>query len=291
MSIYSHTPYTYLIGWSKLDRWYYGVRFAKDCDPDDLWTKYFTSSKYVKAFRKEHGEPDVIQIRKTFKDAKSAVLWEKAVLARINVVKKEKWLNKTDHKAMKSLSQEQNPCFNKVPVIDANGNSFLISKEQYYSKENTEYKHSNYGMVSVIDLDGRHHRISKADYKKRKNIDVKSVHLGGPKSIEANMKISKALKGRKNGPASNQTKSKISKALKGRVPCFDKNGNYILLDKEEYELRKNIDVVHSTKGKMLCKDIDGNYLSVPVEEYHLRKNIDLWHFNSKIPLQPPNNVS
>ena len=23
------TPYTYLIGWTKLDKWYYGVKYAK----------------------------------------------------------------------------------------------------------------------------------------------------------------------------------------------------------------------------------------------------------------------
>jgi len=29
--------YTYLIGWSKLKKYYYGVRFAKKSNPKDLW--------------------------------------------------------------------------------------------------------------------------------------------------------------------------------------------------------------------------------------------------------------
>ena len=58
------TPYTYLIGWKSLDKWYYGVRYGKGVHPSDLWVVYFTSSRHVKKFRDDHGEPDVIEIRK-----------------------------------------------------------------------------------------------------------------------------------------------------------------------------------------------------------------------------------
>jgi hypothetical protein len=90
----TYQPYTYLIGWSDLDQWYYGVRFAKNCDPSDLWTKYFTSSKYVALLREEHGEPDIVQVRKTFKSAKQAVLWESQVLHRLSVTQDPKWINR-----------------------------------------------------------------------------------------------------------------------------------------------------------------------------------------------------
>lgn len=63
MSIYhSSEPYIYAIGWTQLDRWYLGVRFSKSATPDDLWTTYFTSSKYVAEFRAQHGEPDHIEV-------------------------------------------------------------------------------------------------------------------------------------------------------------------------------------------------------------------------------------
>ena len=91
MNIYQ--PYTYLIGWSKQDRWYYGVRYAKHCHPSDLWVTYFTSSKYVTEFRNKYGEPDIIEIRKTFNNSESAIIWEEKVLSKLNVLHNDKWLN------------------------------------------------------------------------------------------------------------------------------------------------------------------------------------------------------
>lgn len=90
-------PYTYLIGWSALNLYYYGVRFSKNCSPDDLFKTYFTSSETVKTIISKHGRPDIIQIRKTFKDVSSARLWEHKVLRRIKATKDSKWLNKTDN--------------------------------------------------------------------------------------------------------------------------------------------------------------------------------------------------
>jgi len=85
MVIYKHTstdrtPYTYLIGWSSENKWYYGVRYAKGCHPNDLWITYFTSSKIVKKYTEKHGSPNIIQIRKIFKDCNSAFIWEQTVL-------------------------------------------------------------------------------------------------------------------------------------------------------------------------------------------------------------------
>ncbi len=96
MTIYN-TPYTYLIGWTKHDKWYYGVRFAKNCHPKDLWITYFTSSKYVKKFRKEYGEPDIIEVRKIFSCSQKAREWETKVIVKMNIVESENWLNKTDN--------------------------------------------------------------------------------------------------------------------------------------------------------------------------------------------------
>ena len=87
------TPYTYLIGWSGKNLYYYGVRHARGCDPSDLWVKYFTSSKRVKALRSELGEPDVIQIRRTFKSKANALEWESTVIRRMKMVLSESWAN------------------------------------------------------------------------------------------------------------------------------------------------------------------------------------------------------
>lgn len=114
------TPYTYLIGWSQHNKWYYGVRFVDGCDPSDLWESYFTSSKYVKQFREDNGEPDIIQIRKTFSDKESARLYESNVLKRLHVVNNDKWLNRTDNKAIKSMPGENNPFYKRKHTPEAN---------------------------------------------------------------------------------------------------------------------------------------------------------------------------
>ena len=96
--IYNHTPYTYLIKWSSTNMKYYGVRYAKNCHPNDLWTSYFTSSDYVEEYRKIHGEPDIIQIRKIFPDDPiSARRWESKVLYRLQAGSKLDYLNKMDN--------------------------------------------------------------------------------------------------------------------------------------------------------------------------------------------------
>jgi hypothetical protein len=101
------TPYTYLIGWPSLNTWYYGCRYAVGCDPTDLWNPYKTSSKHVSQFIKEHGEPEVIQVRKKFSDRKKAILWEHKILKRLGVIYKDNWLNRTDNKAIVNPIEEQ----------------------------------------------------------------------------------------------------------------------------------------------------------------------------------------
>lgn len=95
MDIY--IPYTYFIGWTKYNKFYYGRRTAKNCNPIEFWNKYFTSSDRVKEFRKKHGDPDIIQIRKTFPNNSTAcILWEHKVLRRINAKHNTSFLNQTN---------------------------------------------------------------------------------------------------------------------------------------------------------------------------------------------------
>ena len=76
--------YTYRIGWSDLDLYYYGVRTYNRHKPeDDLWSHYYTSSKSVQILREQYSEPDIIEVRRTFDHKRKAVEWEKEVLRRI----------------------------------------------------------------------------------------------------------------------------------------------------------------------------------------------------------------
>lgn len=112
MCIYSRNCFTYLIGWSKLNVWYYGRRTAFGCSPDDLWKTYFTSSEYVKLFREQHGEPDVIKTRKIFgEDYESCEKWETKVLVRINAAARSDFLNKHNNTSTTT---------NRAPAFDAN---------------------------------------------------------------------------------------------------------------------------------------------------------------------------
>jgi hypothetical protein len=99
-----YSPYCYLIGWSKLNKFYYGVRFTPayynkclyhtGCHPDEFWVTYFTSSATVAEYRSLYGEPDIIQIRKTFKTSEAAQRWETKVLRQmLTGPSKEKFLN------------------------------------------------------------------------------------------------------------------------------------------------------------------------------------------------------
>lgn len=102
-------PYTYLIGWSKLDIWYYGVKYAMNANPKGLWKTYFSSSQSVQDVRLIHGEPDVIQVRKTFTNAESAISWETKVLKRMNCAKRSNFLNRHNNTAFTPMYGELNP--------------------------------------------------------------------------------------------------------------------------------------------------------------------------------------
>lgn len=181
MNIYQHTcidrtPYTYLIGWSAMNKWYYGVRFGKNCHPEDLWKTYFTSSKHVKEFRIINGEPDVIEIRKIFYDINSCQKWEQKVLRRLETHKNTIFLNKsvghkkfyasekTDlHKkniseALKGKSRSKEHCINISIALkgkDSNNwrgenNPSLIhkGKETHHAKNNKYMKDKKHSAES-----------------------------------------------------------------------------------------------------------------------------------------------
>lgn len=114
-------PYTYLIGWPSLNRYYYGVRYAAGCYPSDLWNPYTTSSHSVHEFAKIHGAPEIKQIRQTFQSIDQARIWENRVLKKMKVVVKEEWLNKTDNKAIAPMYGNDNPaCDSNVKLKISN---------------------------------------------------------------------------------------------------------------------------------------------------------------------------
>jgi hypothetical protein len=102
MSHTTLTPYCYLIGWPKINKFYYGVKFGELADPKTFWKTYFTSSELVAQYRQQHGEPTIIEIRRIFNPVEygsvsnaqqAAVIHENKVIRRMNMVKEDKFLN------------------------------------------------------------------------------------------------------------------------------------------------------------------------------------------------------
>lgn len=106
------TFYTYFIGWSSFQRYYYGVRYSNNSHPSDLFVTYFTSSKHVKAFIDKNGLPDVIQVRKTFTTKEAARNWENRVLRRMDVLHDPRSLNMTNNYAFRSENRTPEHCAN-----------------------------------------------------------------------------------------------------------------------------------------------------------------------------------
>jgi len=107
--------YTYLIGWSAHNKFYYGRQTRIGCDPNKFWVSYFTSSIHVQTFRAKFGEPDIIQIRKIFgEDYKKCSRWETQVLTRLDCAKDKRFLNKSNNTiALKEGTTGVAPAFDK----------------------------------------------------------------------------------------------------------------------------------------------------------------------------------
>lgn len=86
--------YTYYLYHKQTNSHYYGVRYAKNSSPKDLWVTYFSSSKKIKKLIEEYGASSFrVEVRKTFDNKKDAIDWERKVLRRLKVLDKSEWLN------------------------------------------------------------------------------------------------------------------------------------------------------------------------------------------------------
>lgn len=95
--------YTYRIKWTSTNMSYYGVRYKRGETRENLFTTYFTSSKYVKEYIKTHGLPDVVEVRRTFDSAIKAKQWEERIIDRCQLHKNPNWLNKGNNGSFKNI--------------------------------------------------------------------------------------------------------------------------------------------------------------------------------------------
>lgn len=185
------TPYTYLIGWTQYKKYYYGVRYASQCDPQDLWVSYFTSSKHVANFRKLHGEPDIVQVRRVFNSKQDAISWESRVLHRMSVTLSELWINQTNNKAI---------IYERTPDSIAK----FVSKIK--------------GRVSPFK--GRSHTEQSKQINREKHLGVKTGRTSADFTEEWKEKISESNKGRVRLQSQEE---KDNRSLKAISSGFNKN--------------------------------------------------------------------
>jgi hypothetical protein len=232
MSIY--IPYTYHICWTKLDKHYYGVRYRKGCSPKDLWVSYFTSSKVVKEYREKYGEPDIIEIRKTFNTKNQAVLWEHKVLRRLNVLTNDNWLNE-------SLSDGN--FFNKGHSEETKHKLKVANLGKKWSKESIEKRERTKDKIGRTANRGRKHT---EEYKKNHS----EIFKGRVLSEEWKAKIGLANKGK---IISSEQRKMVSERHKGikRPPRTEEHRRNLAIansgKKHSEETRKKISEVQ--KGK------------------------------------------
>lgn len=211
-------PYTYLVGWSNLDKWYYGVSYSNNCSPKDLWSIYFTSSKHVKRFMKENGNPDVIEVRRVFKDKQHAQEWETKVLRRLGVRTNDKWLNKNDCYAPPVMRGSEHPLFGvghteetKVKMKKkAIGRGKGVPKSEEHKRKIAEGKKRNWTTNQELK-DKFASKMLGNEYGK--------LHKGWKPTEETKLRMSESARNRKyrfRSPVTEETKKKISESQKRR---------------------------------------------------------------------------
>lgn len=234
------TPYTYLIGWSKTNKYYYGRRTAKNCHPSDLFVKYYTSSTYVRQYIEMHGIPDIIQVRKTFSTIDECIKWEIKVLKRLNAKNNKNFLNESN-------SGNDFDSTGKVAVKDKHSNTFLVeitdpkfvsgeytalSKGRKYTKEVNEKKANAHGKVAVKDKNGNNFLVLKSDDR----------YISG--------ELIPVAKGTKT------PNKKKGEHMKGHVIAVDQHGNKLRLPKNDPLLKSGVYVPIGT-GMPMAKDKSG----------------------------------
>lgn len=168
--------YTYLIGWSLMGIYYYGAQYRNMANPKDLWVKYFTSSKTVKIFRSIYGEPDIIQIRRTFGTNRNlCLIWETKVLRRMKAKTNPKFLNLSEN----AYSQKDK---NSAKLLELGIHNFQINHPMHKQKNKDKISESNVKRRDAGTLNFQYNNpmknpeIARQNSKFQKDLVEKGIH-------------------------------------------------------------------------------------------------------------------
>lgn len=239
-------PFTYLLGWTIHDKWYYGVRYALNCDPSDLGSKYLSSSKYVKQFIEQYGLPDIMKIRKIFKTTKAAREWEEKVLKRMKVKSSDRWLNKNDRSAPPPLIGHT---FNRGRTHNEetkekkrSSMKNTMAKKYPLEKRKIAMKFGSNEYIEYMRKSSQKMWDEMSDEKKKTRSEKISVtnkglknRLGHKNSAEHNEAIKQY---NRNKVVTEETRAKMSEAKKGKKMSEERRLRQSQIIKESWERRK-----------------------------------------------------
>lgn len=134
-----NVPYTYYLVHKPTGLKYYGVRFAKNCHPSDLWNKYFTSSKKVHKLIEEYGiNSFAVEVRKTFKSKQEAIKYETKVLQRLNVIHRKDWINESQGRAnLNNVTKGMLGKTHRLETIEKMKQNNAMNKPEHIAKVKT----------------------------------------------------------------------------------------------------------------------------------------------------------
>lgn len=190
------------------------MRWANRLPPlEDLWVKYFTSSKKISQLRKEFGDTAFeFQVRKIFNNKDDAIDWEAKVLTRLKVLNDPRWLNANIRCAKFSRSG---------PFSQKTRDKMSLAKRNRVVTPETCLKISQAKKGKVPWNKGKtgvfHH--SQETIEKIRTSSAKAIWTEdrGRKISESKKGKPSPLKGRKGRQHDPLSKNKLSLARKGRT--------------------------------------------------------------------------
>lgn len=210
------------------------MRYKDGVDPSSLMTTYFTSSTYVKNFIKEHGLPDVVEVRKIFKTKLEAKEWEERVIDKGRLYSSDKWLNKGNNNAFRcsvmdkeirrKISEskiERSKKRGKRRYVNNGVDNMLISITEPLPDGYREGKLFSEKQLKYFECCGENF---KDPTTRRKSREAVSKLKGKPKPKGHGENVSRALKGKpkpwnvgdKNPAKKESVRRKISESWKER---------------------------------------------------------------------------
>jgi hypothetical protein len=279
--------YTYLMGWSKQNKFYYGVRYSKHAKIEDIGTTYFSSSKYVKEHIELFGIPDIIQIRKIFDNKEKALIWETKILKRMKVVEDIIFLNRWDNNMVplkengpypfefENIQKKINDIFFKK--YGGKGSKSEIIKLKIYDTNNKKY-----GVHHTINVDVVKNAREKSILEKYgtdnpfKNNDKLKETMIERYGVDNMMKISHV---REQHKKTMSEKNWTERNEKTKITMLEKYGKTNILNNQEIR-EKNERICH------LCENIKkynaGNFSKHMIKSHGWsKKNIKEYKYENK----------